>query len=97
MESSCRQGFGRLFACHMSTEGGEFACAGYLLVAGLQNFRVRLALARGRLDPDEIVSDVALYGSFAEMARANDYDPGDSPEINDAFGLQTLVEESRRG
>ncbi len=40
-----------LFACHMTKEGREQACAGWLAVAGVEHLGVRLALIQGRLDP----------------------------------------------
>lgn len=38
-----------LFACHMTKEGREQACAGWLAVAGEQHLGVRLAVISGRL------------------------------------------------
>ena len=60
-----------VFACHMSKEGGEMACAGFLLVVGFDNISVRLAAMQKRLRMDEIEADGELYGSFAEMAAVN--------------------------
>lgn len=76
-----------VFACHM-TEGAERACAGMLRVCGFKNNRVRMALLRGALpnvlqvtkeggivrstDPDPMPE---LYGSYAELAKANGVEP----------------------
>lgn len=83
LRKTCQQGFNRVFACHKSPEGGEFACAGYLMVAGDNNFRIRIARSKRLYDPDELVATGPLYKSFAEMARANGYDPDeDAGEFN---------------
>lgn len=59
------------FACHMSPEGGEYACAGWLASVGLEHLGVRVALAAGRL-PATAVSPGAdwppLFDSYEEMA-----------------------------
>ena len=83
LRKTCQQGFNRIFACHKSPEGDEFACAGYLMVEGDNNFRVRIALSRRLYNPDDLVATGPLYESFAEMARANGYDPDDDDdEVN---------------
>ena len=64
-----------VFACHMSPEGGEKACAGFMLVVGFDNINVRLAGARKQFDMREIQADGELYESFDEMARANGHKP----------------------
>ena len=66
---------GKLFACHMSPEGGEVACAGMLLVVGERLTRVRMMILRGLLDLTRLSSDVPLYSSFDEMAEANGLPP----------------------
>ena len=82
LRHTCREGGIRpVFACHMSPEGGERACAGMLLVHGTDNNLVRVAILQGRLDLGAVRADGPLYGSFHEMARANGYDPaGDDGE-----------------
>jgi hypothetical protein len=62
-----------MFACHMSPDGREYACAGWLAVAGRDHLGVRLAVALGRLD--RAVLDPGdgwpeLFGSYEEMAVA---------------------------
>ncbi|WP_198386597.1 DUF6283 family protein [Burkholderia ubonensis] len=41
----------KMFACHQSKHGEEFACAGWLAVAGNAHPEVRLAVFRKELDP----------------------------------------------
>jgi len=60
-----------IFACHMSKEGGEKACAGFLLVVGYDNIAVRLAAMQRRFVMGDIKADDELYASYAEMAKAN--------------------------
>lgn len=48
------RGFGpgfqnKMFACHRSPEGEEFACAGWLAMVGHAHPRVRVAVMEGRL------------------------------------------------
>jgi hypothetical protein len=71
---SCRQGWGRMFACHMSREGHEVACVGWLAseaANGPRLFPLRLALSRGDVDPDALVLDGPQFESFEAMCRAN--------------------------
>lgn len=77
LEETCKQGFGhKVFACHMSPEGEEYACAGFILAEGSNNFEVRMAAGfRQLFDPNEIKATGELYSSFAEMAAANGYTP----------------------
>ncbi len=71
LATTADQGFNGVFACHKSLEGKEQACAGYLLVAGMNNWSVRLAAIRGRLDLAEISASGPLYDSYADMLAAN--------------------------
>lgn len=77
-----------MFACHMSAEGGEIACAGYLAVAGATSIRVRLAMSTGAIDMGAVEAAVtepgfpALFSSFAEMAVANGV-PADDASLAD--------------
>jgi hypothetical protein len=60
-----------MFACHKSPEGGERACAGWLAVVGYEHLGVRVALARGRLDPAAMQPGDGwpdLFGDYDEMA-----------------------------
>ena len=76
LEATCRPGgLPGVFACHLSREGGERACAGFLMVCGADNNRVRFAMMRGAVNLAAITSDAPLYDSFDEMARANGYEP----------------------
>lgn len=62
----------RVFACHKSPEGGEFACAGALLRQD-HNLRFRFS----RIDRDTITADGPLYDDYRAMAEANGVDPDD--------------------
>lgn len=62
---------GTIFACHMSKEGGEFACAGFLLQSSAHNLLCRLARMRF-----EVRSPYPLFGTYREMAVANGVDEG---------------------
>ncbi len=80
LRATCEQGFNNLFACHRTAMGRETVCVGYLLVDGLNNFRVRLAVIRGQYDPRKLKATGPLYSSYREMAAANGYDPGRTAE-----------------
>jgi hypothetical protein len=69
---------GHSFACHMAGAEKPTTCAGFLLRGAEHNMNVRLALARGDIDPDK-VSDGghALYDGYREMAEANGVDKRD--------------------
>lgn len=72
LRGSVEQGFAPMFACHRTKEGEEQACAGYMLSAdSLNNFNVRLTSA----EHPEYRSDVPLFETYDEMARANGYKP----------------------
>jgi len=66
------------FACHESGARRPAICAGFLLRNADHNLAVRLAIARGELDPTR-VSDAGLelFGSYRQMAIANGVDPDD--------------------
>lgn len=57
---------GTVFACHMSKEGGEFACAGFLLQSSVHNMVCRMA--RQTFD---VRSSHQLFRTYREMAIAN--------------------------
>lgn len=86
---TAQQSFGTMFACHMTQEGRESPCAGYLAVTGATSITVRLAVANKLVDLAKIESAVAdgdyppMYGSYAEMAVANGVDPDllDDPDL----------------
>jgi hypothetical protein len=75
---------GLIFACHMTLEGREIACAGWLTVCGVEHLGVRYAVATGRLDPAALRprSDwPELFDTYEEMAAAQaapdeDWDDG---------------------
>lgn len=71
-----------VFACHMTPEGEERACAGMLIVCGQDSNRVRLAMIQGRLDPTSIKASGPLYPNYRAMAEANGCAP-DAPEFDD--------------
>jgi hypothetical protein len=68
---------GTVFACHMSREGGEFACAGFILQSSVHNMRCRLA----RTSFDDVKSPYPLFDTYREMAVANGVDE-DSPYLD---------------
>lgn len=61
-----------MFACHLTREGQEKACAGWLAVAGHANLRVRMDIARGSL-PMHVLQPLPdwpeLFDSFEEMVE----------------------------
>jgi hypothetical protein len=60
-----------MFACHMSKEGHEAACAGFLAVAGWDNLAVRVAVLTGRLPAEALQPKEnwpPLFDSYNEMA-----------------------------
>jgi hypothetical protein len=68
---------GTVFACHMSKEGGEFACAGFVLQSSAHNMRCRLA----GMPFDDVKSPHPLFETYREMAIANGVDE-DSPALD---------------
>lgn len=63
------------FACHMSGEGKDQACAGWLAVEGWGHIGVRLAVLRGAIDEAALAPGEgwpALHSSYADLAAAND-------------------------
>jgi len=55
-----------VFACHKSPEGREFACAGFLLMSGAHNFRVRMAM-----HAFDVSSSYPMFPTYRAMAIAN--------------------------
>lgn len=55
-----------VFACHMSSEGKDAVCAGFILSQGLHNMALRMAGHRF-----EVRSSVPLYATYRRMAIAN--------------------------
>lgn len=61
-----------IFACHMSKEGRESACAGWLAVVGLDHLGIRIAVAQERLPPTVLRPAPdwpELFSSYDEMAK----------------------------
>lgn len=65
----------RVFVCHKSVDGREFACAGYVA-----RFEHSLALRLARIDPATVSCDVPLHETYREMAIANGVPP-DHPAL----------------
>jgi hypothetical protein len=73
LEKTCRPGglLQPFFACHMSQDNKEIACASMLKVVGYDINAVRLAMLRDSTDYCNIDTDLELYSSYDEMAEAN--------------------------
>jgi Family of unknown function (DUF6283) len=66
-----------VFACHMSTEGRDQACAGWLAVCGIEHIGMRIAVLAGRLEPEDLRPGDGwpeLFGSYDEMAAVQGRD-----------------------
>lgn len=60
------------FACHLTIEGRELPCAGWLAVEGHNHVGVRLAVCIGQVDPAALRPGddwPDLYRDYAEMAE----------------------------
>lgn len=63
-----------MFACHMTPDGREHACAGWLAIEGRNHIGVRIAVVTGALDPSVLTPGPgwpALYDTYADLAAAN--------------------------
>ena len=69
---------GTVFACHMSHDGGEFACAGFILQSSAHNLSCRMS----REMFDGVRSPYPLFGTYRELAVANGV-PEDHPALMD--------------
>lgn len=78
------------FGCHGSARNRPQTCAGFLLRGASDNLTVRLALIKGRIDPDSISSPVELYANYREMAIANGVDPDDNA-LTQCRGDRSLI------
>jgi hypothetical protein len=62
-----------LFACHMTIEGRDAPCAGWLAAVGIESLPVRVLIAYNEL-PASVLEPgpdwPELYGSYAEMVDA---------------------------
>jgi len=66
-----------MFACHMTQEGREQACAGWLAIAGEQHLGVRLAVINHRLDPTALRPRAgwpALHQSYEALVAHQGYE-----------------------
>ncbi len=77
---------GQVFACHMSKEGGEFACAGFILQSSAHNMACRMA----RMSFDDVSSPYPLFETYREMAIANGVD-------EDSYDLENCRDDGQRG
>lgn len=68
----------RTFGCHMAGAEVGKICAGFLLRGATHNLAIRLAIATGKIHPDEIAEGTELYESYRAMAMANGVS-GDDP------------------
>lgn len=90
LRGSVEQGFSPMFACHASQESDKKACVGYVINQvyatenGPENFHLRMALARQKIDPERMMLTGPQYLSYDEMVEAN-YPKGDD-DGNDEFG-----------
>lgn len=67
----------RTFGCHMSGPDHPAVCAGFILGAQ-HNMALRLACARGAIDPKKVTDgDADLHPDYRSMAVANGVDPDD--------------------
>lgn len=76
------------FGCHEAGTERPKTCAGFLLRGAAHNMAVRMRLADGRLDLDQ-VSDggLELHADYRAMAVANGLDPAD-PQLRDCRGAR---------
>jgi hypothetical protein len=62
-----------LFACHLTHEGRDMPCAGWLAAVGYSSIPVRVLIARGRL-PSSVLQPgddwPPLFDSYDAMAKA---------------------------
>lgn len=65
---------GKVMQCHDSAGEEPRPCAGFLSVVGYESVGVRLAVALGHIDHEDIGMEVpGLYGSLREMLREADH------------------------
>jgi hypothetical protein len=66
-----------MFACHMTIEGKDAPCAGWLAAIGYESLTVRLLLAQGEIPVSAMEPGPdwpELYASYEEMADAQGHD-----------------------
>lgn len=67
-----------VFSCHESGQERPSTCAGFLLRNADNNLAIRMRIALGKLNPDEVHEDGReLHASYRDMAIANGMDPDD--------------------
>jgi hypothetical protein len=62
----------KMFACHQSKPGEEFACAGWLAMVGSAHPEVRIAIFRNELDPSALHTGAdwpELHASYPEVLQ----------------------------
>lgn len=86
----------RVFTCHKSAEDHPIVCAGFLSRGAEHNLSVRLAYARGQLDPAVRAGDIPLYEDYRAMAVANGV-PLDDPSLQACRGRRapSIAEDAR--
>lgn len=68
----------RMFGCHESGTENPSHCAGFLLRGAYHNMAWRMAVATGRINPDEVTDGGhELHESYVDMAVANGLGPDD--------------------
>lgn len=60
---------GPVFACHMSAEGCDKACAGWLAVCGARHLGMRVKVLDGQLPAAALRRRPELFDSYDEMAE----------------------------
>lgn len=69
----------RMFGCHEAGTDNPKTCAGFLLRGADHNMAVRMKLATGQIDPEQITDGGhELHPGYVSMAVANGLDPRDS-------------------
>lgn len=77
LRASVQQGFGAMFACHRTPECDKRACVGYVVNQvygpgrGPQNLNLRMALARGNIDPEKMTITGPQFLDYEDMVEAN--------------------------
>lgn len=57
------------FACRISPEGQDRACAGWLAVTGADHVGVRIDVLTGQLDPGRAAARPVLAGTLRQLRR----------------------------
>lgn len=68
--------FRPIFACHLSPEGQEFTCVGYVARHGWSNLAVRLQALEGQLNIiaiEDACADLDLWPDFHTMLTAYEH------------------------